>query len=342
MTETNHWKLGLFIVTGITVILGTAAWFGFDRLRRDYRVAFAYFNEPVNGLSIGSPVKFLGVLIGEVVDIQGGPGEYVDYVMVEAHLYLDALERMGLYDPTSPRLPGEEPFVRRDLRVQLVSSPLTGVTFIQSAIFDLDAIPSGNLPFPTSWNTVRTVSSTLEILEKELMETLRSLPPLADQARRMMATVESSLLDLDLRDLSQRTRNLLATAEERIGTLDTRGLSRDARDAMAEVRGFVAELRNEDGAVQSIVSRFDALAGSLERALEEADLQATAKELRSAGSSVGRAGDQFAAFGRDLRGDVDLLRETLDSVRRLAVLLERDPGSLLYGRSPRSPVRRNP
>ncbi len=56
MTETNHWKLGLFIVMGITVILGTAAWFGIDRLRRDYLAAFAYFNEAVDGLTVGSPV----------------------------------------------------------------------------------------------------------------------------------------------------------------------------------------------------------------------------------------------------------------------------------------------
>ncbi len=34
MTATaNNWKLGLFIVTGIAVVLSTAAWIGVDRLR---------------------------------------------------------------------------------------------------------------------------------------------------------------------------------------------------------------------------------------------------------------------------------------------------------------------
>ena len=72
MTATaNNWKLGLFIVTGIAVVLSTAAWIGVDRLRQDYRIWYAYFDESVDGLEVGSPVKFLGVPIGEVVEIGG-------------------------------------------------------------------------------------------------------------------------------------------------------------------------------------------------------------------------------------------------------------------------------
>jgi ABC-type transporter Mla subunit MlaD len=336
-STTNHWKLGLFIVTGIAVVLGSATWIGIESLRRDFRVAFSYFDEPVNGLDVGSPVKYLGVPLGKVVGIRGAPE--LGWIEVEAHLYVDGLEDMGLRDPANPLVEGEGLFVPDGLYVQLVSSPLTGVSYIEAGFFDVP-IPE-NLPFPTNWNTVRSVPSTLETLGKGLVETLDSIPPLAEQATQLMNTLDQTLIDLDLRDIAQRTRDLLTITEAKVSALDTGGLSTDARATLDEVRGFMIDLRAEDGAVNRLVDRIDELSTTLETAVESADLQSTTASLRQAGSSVDLAGSEFAAFSRDLRGDVDLLRETLDSIRRLAVLLERDPGALIFGRTPQSGVRRN-
>lgn len=336
-STTTHWKLGLFVVTGIAVILGTAFWIGIERLRRDYAVWHAYFNEAVDGLATGSPVKFLGVPIGEVAEIGGGPPGYEDWVKVTAHLYLEDLAKMGMYDP-NVQVPVSQ-LAPPNLRVRLISSALTGVTFIQ-AFFD-DVNPRPNYPFATSDRTVISVPSTLETLSKGLQDTLARMPALADNASRLMVDLDESLLELDLRDISRRTRDLLTAAEEKIAALDTGGLSAESLGALEDIRAFVDELRGDEGAVDRIVSRLDELAGALEGAVRQADLASTTGSFRSAGTSVAQAGAEFTALGRDLRADVGLLRETLESVRRLADLLERDPGSLIHGRTPRGPVRRN-
>ena len=335
ISTANHWKLGLFIVAGLAVTFGTAAWIGIDQLRRDFAVWYAYFDEPVDGLDVGSAVKFLGVPIGEVVEIGGGPPPHVNYVKVTAWLYLDSLESMGMYDPAAPL--AVEELLPPNLRVQLISSPLTGVTFIQALFSDT---PRQRLPFPTDVRTVPSMPSKLETLSRGLGDTLDRMPQLAEAATRLLEDMDVALLELDMPTLSRRLHDLLATAEAKIDGVDTLALSDEARGALQGVRDLVADLRGDQGAVNRTVGQLERVVGLLDRALAGADLPATTDSFRGAGDSMAQAGAEFAALGRDLRSDVGLLRDTLESVRRLADLLERDPGSLLYGRSPRTPVRR--
>src|SRR5207253_949676 len=44
-TATNHWKLGLFVVLGVGVMLGALFWLGARRFRRESFAAVSYFDE---------------------------------------------------------------------------------------------------------------------------------------------------------------------------------------------------------------------------------------------------------------------------------------------------------
>ncbi len=69
----QRWKLGLFVV--LTSILGFVilVWLGTVGLSRNKTQVVSYFDESVQGLDVGSPVKFRGVRIGRVADIGIGP-----------------------------------------------------------------------------------------------------------------------------------------------------------------------------------------------------------------------------------------------------------------------------
>jgi hypothetical protein len=94
--QTNHWKLGLFVVTGLGIALATVFWLGLRRLNRDALPAVTYFDESVQGLDVNSPVKFRGVTLGTVSTITVAPDQ--------RHVGLDALYRglnkMG-FDPNA-------------------------------------------------------------------------------------------------------------------------------------------------------------------------------------------------------------------------------------------------
>ena len=65
--RTNPWKLGLFVVSGFVIAFASLVWLGSQSLDRQTQRVITYFDESVQGLEVGSPVKFRGVVIGSVV-----------------------------------------------------------------------------------------------------------------------------------------------------------------------------------------------------------------------------------------------------------------------------------
>src|SRR6266498_4739363 len=110
--QANNFKLGLFVI-GATValvllllIVGSGRWF------QSKTIIETYFNESVQGLDIGSKLKYRGVAIGEVTRIGFTYNKYqldqpmalrARYVLVESQLEPRLLgSRAGAGDLTQP------------------------------------------------------------------------------------------------------------------------------------------------------------------------------------------------------------------------------------------------
>src|SRR3954471_13170582 len=96
---TNHYKLGLFVLLGFVAAVAAAILLGVATTRKDTVKYHSYFNESVQGLDLGSPVKFRGVTIGFVSAIEIAP----DHRMVDVVSELDVtdIKRMGLTEAGS-------------------------------------------------------------------------------------------------------------------------------------------------------------------------------------------------------------------------------------------------
>src|SRR5947207_14417473 len=87
--QANNFKLGLFVI-GATValvllllIVGSGRWF------QSKTIIETYFNESVQGLDIGSKVKYRGVSVGEVTRIGFTHNKYeLDNTMSERKRYV--------------------------------------------------------------------------------------------------------------------------------------------------------------------------------------------------------------------------------------------------------------
>ena len=126
VTDTNRWKLGLFVVVGLGVMTAGLALLGAARFTRPVFRAVTYFDESVQGLEVGSPVKYRGVLIGTVEEISIAPN--LRHVKVAADVYLDTLEQLGITRPAG-EVPVEQDYVPIGVRAQLVASGITGGFF---------------------------------------------------------------------------------------------------------------------------------------------------------------------------------------------------------------------
>ncbi len=64
----QYFTVGLFVIIAITILVSFWLWFSSDS-RQKYDIYLAVFNEPIDGLSISSPVKYNGVDVGNVKKI---------------------------------------------------------------------------------------------------------------------------------------------------------------------------------------------------------------------------------------------------------------------------------
>ena len=69
--EPNKKMIGLFMATGIIVLLIIFGIFiKSNFFTKDDKMLVMYFEESINGLSVGSPVVFKGVQVGKVARIE--------------------------------------------------------------------------------------------------------------------------------------------------------------------------------------------------------------------------------------------------------------------------------
>lgn len=191
-TATNNWKLGLFVLVGIITMMGALFWLGARRFQRTSFPAVSYFDESVQGLDVGSPVKFRGVTVGNVSDITIAPDHR--HVQVTSDIYVDAIQRLGLGD-RAPR-PGEE-FINPLLRVQLVAAGITGVRFLQTDFFHPGRYPEPKLPFDPPWNYIPSAPSTLKSVGDTATEVLNRLPDLESRISETLGAMNGALASFD-------------------------------------------------------------------------------------------------------------------------------------------------
>lgn len=75
--KTNPFRLGLFIIIGTLLLVCVLAILGRGKSSSIRLRLETYLNESVNGLEVGSPIKFRGVKIGSVSQIGFVTDHYV-------------------------------------------------------------------------------------------------------------------------------------------------------------------------------------------------------------------------------------------------------------------------
>src|SRR5262245_263258 len=101
-TKTNNLKIGVFVLIGLVLLLGSLFALGVRSQLEPKSDFETYVTEDVEGLSVGSPVKLRGVPVGQVTRINFTWNDYPDggkgYVVVE----------FEIKDSVSPLPPGKE------------------------------------------------------------------------------------------------------------------------------------------------------------------------------------------------------------------------------------------
>ncbi|MDP9033407.1 MAG: MlaD family protein [Myxococcota bacterium] len=312
---TNHWKLGLFVVVGLVVAIASVVALGARSLQKKTISYESFFDESVQGLDVGSPVKFRGVTVGSVSVIDIAPDHR--HVAVTCQLEVTELNDLGLSTVGAQKARIAVP---PDLRVQLGSSGLTGVKFISIDFFSIEDNPILPLPFAVPENYIPSARSTMKNLEDSVVHAVDRFPELADQIVQLLGKISHLLEDVTDEHIPLKAsatlgkvNDLLAGVQAVLQRADVEKLSHDAQMTMTNLNGALTRL---NGLVERLQSDKGMIA-SIERA----------------SSAVGDVAHGATGLGEHLDETMREVQEAAAAVQRLGDALDRDSDMLLKGRT---------
>lgn len=325
MKKTNTKMLGLFVIGGIFLLVVGVLVFGGGQFFKRTVPVVAYFTEGLAGLSDGAPVKFRGVKIGTVTKIvldynlkdltfttpvyfEIDParfvvsgGELTDFKVKER---TDALIAKGLRAQVSL-----DSFVTGQKVLDLVVRPDTKAVFHETGqtIREIPTIPS------ETEEVKSTVTALLDHLGKlDIARINKGINNFLEGAGKLVANPE-------LDEIIHSTNLLMPEARQLVRSVDGEvvPMSKSFRDAADKATGT---LGNADGAVNEARKAFVGAQGTLQRG---------DRVLDSANSLI-KPGAQ-AHF--QLVEMMEEVTAAARSVKNLANTLQRDPESVLFGRT---------
>lgn len=314
-TGTNHYKLGLFVLLGLVLSVAFVVTLGASNWSDESVRYVSYFDESVQGLELGSPVKFRGVSIGHVSGIDIAPDQR--HVQVTSELTVPDLKRLNLGGPGESALT-----VHPNLRAQLAQAGITGVKFVLIDYFDADGFPVPELPFAAPPNHIPAAASTLKGLESSVTKTADQFPLIAQELHTTMARLNVMMADVNRVKLPEQAGEVLGQASTAMKTLNVELAALHAGEL--------------SGSVQKSLAGFDATTARLNQLLER--LEGQGGVLASAERTVQMVGEMArgsSSIGPELELTLREVRGAARSVRRFTDALERDPDMLLKGRAER-------
>jgi paraquat-inducible protein B len=348
--KANYFKLGLFVIGGVICAAVLLVIIGSGRAFQQKITIETYFNESVQGLDIGSKVKYRGVVIGEVTKItftyvkyqQDIPmSERLRYVLVEAQLQPKLLGGKQAAEITGPEAAKIE--VSRGLRVRSSPQGITGTNYLEidyveppPALLPIDWTPD-YVYIPSAPGTVTAlVNAASDIMEKlrklDLDETFANL-------NKLLVTTNERIAAIDTKTLSQRTERVLTKLETKLDQIAAKQLSDEAVALLAEIRASNADLKKllANPALQKLPDDAAAAMASVKSLVSDPKL---AKAIGNLERSIGRIDRVLGGGESDLASTIENLRQITDNLRDLTEETKRYPANVFFGAPPSPPERK--
>jgi len=315
--------IGSFVVSALVlVVVGVLIFGSGNYLKERYRFML-FFQDSVKGLSVGAPVIFMGVKIGEVKDISviANPSESSFLIQVLIELASGKIKRFKTKELDNAQEIYEycDQLIEQGLRARLgLQSVVTGQLQIE-----LDFFPQEAAVFMATnkkYQEIPTIPSTFEKLTK----TLENLP-----VKEIFNKLSSSLTQIDVLLNSPETTEFLKSLK--LAVEDARKVLQkmdnkvqpmtDKIDAALEAYEKLA--KNLDRKIDPLISEVDETVTALAGASKQAE-----ETLRAVENVVGDNSVVTVELTKTLREFSSAAR----SIRNLSDYLSRHPEALIRGK----------
>lgn len=313
------------------LIVTMVLYFGTANFLNQSTYFLLFFDQSVNGLQVGSPVKFRGVPVGSVKSIKiRTEGQRADSTAIPVIIEINRSR------------------LEKDLGV---SSGAFAQESIQDSLdqglvgqLNLESIITGQLFVEFSFEPEKAAATRKHLEEIGDMHEIPTLNSSLDQITADLAQIIADMEELDLDALNNNINGLLISARKMLDGIDSGGISASVTDAADQItdfiaseefRGSIATMHGAFAEVRDTAKSFNLTDGPLARTVDTWTVQVT--ETLDSLDQLTADASSLLKPGSDLRHEFEtMLREigrTARAVRLLSEFLERNPNALLTGRS---------
>jgi paraquat-inducible protein B len=320
--------IGAFVLGAVALIVIAILVFGSGRLFRQTREFVLYFDNSVNGLRIGAPVKIKGVEIGSVKDIRLQLEKDTQVNKIPVIIEID-LEKLTSRGATTVAAVDREAFrkaiVDRGLRGQLaMESLVTGLLYVA-----LDFLPG------TPITLVQQANGDYKYPE------IPTLPTSLQQAKDVFTQILSKLDEIDFKPLIASLESTVDGIKRTVNSPDLQATIRSLRQTMPKVDEAVVNMRNLAGTmndnVKILAADLQQTSGDARLALKQAgdalkQTEETMKRAEAAVTNIETLSDLDSPVNYELEKSLKEVSAAARSLRSLTDYLERNPRALIFGK----------
>jgi paraquat-inducible protein B len=257
--QSRYFKIGLFILAGAALLVAGLLFLGADSMFRPRVYLETYVDGTVQGIDVGSPVKFRGVQIGRVSRIDfcfneygPNPGEgRLDYVYIEMEVNKQVFR--GMFDADVGTMIGQA--VDQGLRVMLQPQGITGLNFAELNYVDRAPpppleiwwtprhpyIPSAPGTLASMLDSVNSIMDTFKALD--IKDTVRELNAVMENFNTTLGKLQTNLDEMNIAETSTNLQKLIDEMRTKVAELPVEQLGEDGRQMMETVTAAAGEMQ---------------------------------------------------------------------------------------------------
>ena len=323
MNDNSKFKLGLFIIFSTVIFFAALFILGMmDRFKEKAHIS-TLVSESVQGLSIGSSVKYQGVPIGNVCEIMIYPIDNVIRIDMEINISKFKVQQPGHAPVTIPI----EDFnahvvdvVKKGLCCRMELEGITGGKYIELQI-EKDVVPP-----------------EYDISDFGLEYTyVPSQPSLISDLRGSVTTILAKLESIDYKGISDRTNAVLDSINERVNSPKFDETIDNVNAMVNEARKSIENLENLTNS--DIRDKIDTISKNVNTAVTAVESLTKSVEVEIKSIEFGKIAENFRSFLSTAIRTSKTLDETLfnvdngiDALIELIKYIDSDPSSLIQGK----------